>query len=105
MTDFLESNRLQETTIDIVRILNNLLLFTSSWSASHTQEDLYNFLEKQLSIQALQSIENVSESTSFIFTKLQWSCLKCTFLNDSDLEQCAICVNPKGFDSNNIIFY
>lgn len=39
------------------------------------------------------------ESEQFISQK-QWSCLKCTYLNDWDLVTCAICFNSKNFNSN-----
>lgn len=46
--------------------------------------------------------QNVNEEE--IFSQNQWSCLKCTYLNDWDLKICVICLNPKEFQSSNVIY-
>ena len=50
---------------------------------------------------------DANTSDDEILTNEQWSCFKCTFLNDIDFKLCVMCSNPKGFLNfeKNSIFY
>ena len=50
---------------------------------------------------------DANTSDDEILTNEQWSCFKCTFLNDIDFKLCVMCSNPKGFlnPEKNSIFY
>ncbi len=71
--------------------------------------DLINFIMKnsQWLEEELPFELNNSENDGEILTKQQWSCFNCTFLNDVDLNDCAMCSNPKDFLNieKNSIFY
>lgn len=84
-----------DADLKLVNIMDEISHFGSSWTTEQSEHDLLDYLEAKF---------HKSAQTP-IFTRLQWSCVKCTFLNDPDLNTCAMCMNPKGFEFKNIIFY
>lgn len=68
-------------------------------NADWTMEDLIKLKD--------MNRNDANTSDDEILTNEQWSCFKCTFLNDIDFKLCVMCSNPKGFlnPEKNSIFY
>lgn len=74
--------------MDLINYCNN----NSRWSLEDLKKHLNNSNEDLRIFQEYDKNE--------ILSQRQWSCLKCTYLNDWDLRTCAICLNSKDFNSN-----
>ena len=94
--DFLNQNKdIEFKPTQIVNFTCN----TINWS----NQDLIEHL-KALNVTSSINENNEWNESDEILTNQQWSCVKCTFLNDYDLNNCALCNNPKDFDVKTIFY-
>ena len=88
--------------IILVNYCENLIEFILNNSETNNKDQLkiIEAFNKKINGSMTDSIKHSKE----IFSQNQWSCLKCTYLNDSDTKICIICLNPKDFQSSNVVF-
>ena len=100
--------------IILVNYCENLIEFILNNSETNNKDQLkiIEAFNKKINGSMTDSIKH-SKNINFdheklideeIFSQNQWSCLKCTYLNDSDTKICIICLNPKDFQSSNVVF-
>ncbi len=90
----------------VIKNLNNEINLKASLFIEFIIENADWTLEDLIKLKDL----NRNDANTFddeILTNEQWSCFKCTFLNDIDFKLCVMCSNPKGYlnSENNSIFY